>query len=474
MIKDTIHIMRDRFLSTQLVSLINLLEEDGHRCSVFEGLSGAHDALLDPGSKLLCLSSNEDDLPSLIEFIKLELRSSCLKIPTILYLKEYSFERLPDLFVPEIDDFILDPLNLNSLRLRVRRLEQQFNTCAREMESVVYRLQSQAGLQQFVGQSPSLVSVVKEIPRIANCDETVLIQGATGTGKELYARSIHYLSARADKPFIPLNCGSIPQELFENELFGHEAGAYTDARRSQRGVIAEAEGGTLFLDEINSLPLAAQVKLLRLLEDKQYKVLGSSQYRKANVRFIAASNHDLQSKVSEGLFREDLYYRLNILSVRLPSLSERREDILPLALHFLRIVANEYKRAVNKFSSDAIELLTSYSWPGNVRELENTVRRAVLLAESPVIRACDFPALSNLVKHEPIIGESFKTAKARTVEEFERSYLRQILSICGGNISKAARVAQKDRRTFFALLKKHKLITSPPNQRNHVDSPHRA
>jgi DNA-binding NtrC family response regulator len=264
------------------------------------------------------------------------------------------------------------------------------------------------------------------------------------------------MSERANKPFVAINCGSIPTDLFENELFGHEQGAFTDARRAQRGLIAEAEGGTLFLDEVNSLAPLAQVKLLRFLQDQQYKPLGTAQHRQANVRVIAASNQNLQQLVREHSFREDLYYRLNIVSMRLPTLSERHEDIMLLAMHFLKRAAGEYHSPAHKFSRDAVQKLISYKWPGNVRELENIVRQAVVMCEWDVIRASQLQiSLWPLAATNAPVKESFKAAKARMIESFERDYLNEILSACDGNISKAAREAKKDRRAFFALLKKY-------------------
>jgi DNA-binding NtrC family response regulator len=247
-------------------------------------------------------------------------------------------------------------------------------------------------------------------------------------------------------------------------MFGHESGAFTDARQSRRGLIAESEGGTLFLDEVDSLPLSTQVKLLRFLQDKQYRPLGASQYRQAQTRLIAASNKNLLQRVREGTFREDLYYRLKVVSLSLATLRERQEDILPLALHFLEIAATEYKRAATRFSQDAIQKMTAYDWPGNVRELENAVRHAAIMTNGPVIRARDIQVSSDAPPVASTARESLKAAKARVVEAFERHYLQEVLATCGGNISEAARQAQKDRRTFFGLLKKYRLNTAYHSQ----------
>jgi DNA-binding NtrC family response regulator len=329
-----------------------------------------------------------------------------------------------------------------------------------ELSDVRQRLIAHLGAQQFIGSAPAFWATIKKIPSVASCDATVLLVGDTGTGKELCARAIHYFGARASKPFVPINCGSMPPALFENELFGHEQGAFTDARQSRRGLIAETEGGTLFFDEVDSLPLSAQVKLLRFLQERQYRPLGGH-YRHADVRVIAATNQNLLLKMHSGAFREDLYYRLKVVTLHLPPLRERKEDILPLAIHFLKTSAHEYKRPEMELSAGAMNKLTSYTWPGNIRELENVIRQAVVLAAAPTIRARDLQfEIEVPVLSEPFLDESFQDAKARMIEEFERTYLENALVANAGNISKAARHARKDRRSFFALLKKYSLVPS--------------
>jgi DNA-binding NtrC family response regulator len=372
------------------------------------------------------------------------------------------------LFSSEIDDFLLPPLFLSDVRLRVQRLLQKQNKTSLEVtlhkgKYSFANLDTDLGMPHLIGQSEAFVAVKEKIPRVAACDATVLITGETGTGKELCARAVHYFSPFADGPFIPVNCSAIPTELFENELFGHESGAFTDARQPRRGLVAEAEGGTLFLDEIDTLHPLAQVKLLRFLQDRQYKPLGSSRYRQANIRLLAATNRDLPSKVREGNFREDLYFRLNLISLRLPALRERREDVVLLAHYFMEQAARDYRRVVSQFSHKAILKLSAYPWPGNVRELENVIRQAVIMAEGSMIH--DHELNLNIEAHEgaPAWKEPFNVAKARMIESFERDYLRQLLVACGGNISQAAREAQKDRRTFFGLLKKHGLTHAAKN-----------
>jgi two-component system response regulator GlrR len=451
---DTIRIMRDGLQPAELDQIVEGLEADGHPCDLFEDFSEIGAALSNSRTGLLLVGSATADTRNLIEAINLNTADDD-EVPLLVYFSQVRQLCAEEAVRPEIDDFILAPLSVADLRLRVNRLLGRFKRRRGDVEDVRQNLFSQFAAEQFIGSAPSFLASIKRIPDIASCDATALLVGATGTGKELCARAIHYLSSRANKPFIPLNCGSVPPDLFENELFGHESGAYTDARHAQRGLISEAEGGTLFLDEVDSFPMSSQIKLLRFLQDRQYRPLGGP-YRRADIRVIAATNHNLQAMIRSGAFREDLFYRLKVVSLQLPSLHERREDILPLALHFLKMSAREYNRPAKELSAGAMQKLTSYLWPGNVRELENVIRQAVVLARDPILRARDLE-LTSQVPLSQAFNKSLKAAKARIIEEFERTYLEEALVACAGNISKAARQAGKDRRTFFALLKKYDL-----------------
>ena len=308
--------------------------------------------------------------------------------------------------------------------------------------------------QQLLGQSPSFSREINRIPVVAQCDASVLISGETGTGKELCAQAIHYLSPRAKRPFVPINCGSIPVELVENELFGHKRGAFTSASTSQAGLIHEADGGTLFLDEVVSLPLSSQVKLLRFLQEKEYRPLGSTKTYRADVRVISASNMDPEKAVEQGTLRGDLYYRLNVIPIKLPPLRERREDIPLLARHFLTRYAAELNKKVIDFSREAIQVLVLHDWPGNVREIEHVVQRALVLTSNAVIHRSDIslPHIETTVNQEP-----FKEAKAKVIAQFERDYITRVLEAHQGNISRAARDAQKNRRAFWELIRKHEI-----------------
>ncbi|MDY0038791.1 MAG: sigma-54 dependent transcriptional regulator [Desulforhabdus sp.] len=308
--------------------------------------------------------------------------------------------------------------------------------------------------KKLIGKSVAFLEQMNKIPLVAKCDSSVLISGETGTGKELCAQSIHHLSLRDRGPFVPINCGAIPTELAENELFGHKKGAFTGAGNSNHGLICEAEGGTLFLDEIDSLPQLAQIKLLRFLQEKTYRPLGSPKEYKANVRVIAATGIENELVVKSGRLRQDLFYRLNVISLRLPPLRERREDIPLLSRFFLKKYATRLGKEVFDVSSKALQKLLFYDWPGNVRELEHVIERAVVFTENKVIEDIDI-SLANF--SDAVLWRPFKEAKEECIKEFERTYIEKLLFVHRGNISKAARIAQKHRRAFWELIRKHEI-----------------
>ena len=314
-------------------------------------------------------------------------------------------------------------------------------------------------LAGLVGRSAAFVRQVQRVAVLAPCNAGVLVQGETGTGKELFAQALHYLSPRAGHPFVAVNCGALPAELVESELFGHTRGAFTNAHEAQKGLVAQAQGGSLFLDEVDSLPLPAQVKLLRFLQDKEYRPVGAARAHTADVRVIAASNVDLWASVQRGAFRADLFYRLNVLTLVLPALRQRPEDLLPLAQHFLERYAREFDRPVRGLSAAAKAAISAHSWPGNVRELQHAIERGVLLATGDEVLCADLclPGTSSSTADTEGASnpESFRQAKARMVDEFERSYLERLLVRYDGNVTRAAGAAAKNRRAFFELMKKH-------------------
>jgi DNA-binding NtrC family response regulator len=308
----------------------------------------------------------------------------------------------------------------------------------------------------LVGVSDAHVGVLKKLERVAPFDAEVLIQGPTGAGKEMYARYLHQVSGRARGPFVPLNCGAIPAELFENELFGHAEGAFTGARQRAEGLVAAAENGCLFLDEIDSLPMPSQVKLLRFLQNREYRRLGETTVRRANVRIVAATNGNLERRMEDGAFREDLYFRLRVIPIHIPALQERPEDVPALLAHFVPRYAREYGVPDARFSACAVNALRTYTWPGNVREVENCVRYLTCLALDRDVEVHDLPfhvAESEAAHPEP--ATSLKQAKRELILRFEREYIERALKDSEGNVSKAATASGKERRTFFELMRKH-------------------
>ena len=306
-------------------------------------------------------------------------------------------------------------------------------------------------LHGMLGTSPAFRRMADAIRMLARSDAPALVDGETGSGKELAARAVHYLGARRARPFVPVNCGAIPETLFETELFGHARGAFTDARGARTGLVTHADGGTLFLDEIDTLPAKGQVALLRFLQDRRYRPLGQSAELVSNARIIAASNKSLEREVEQGRFRSDLLYRLNILRLRVPPLRERSEDILLLARHFASTYAARYGLCGHRIGAGLGDWLLGHPWPGNVRELENTVHRLVLQCDGDVLHD---PQLQPRAADDDR-ARAFKRAKAEAIALFERRYLDQVMAETGGNVSAAARLAQTDRRALGRLLKKH-------------------
>jgi DNA-binding NtrC family response regulator len=385
-------------------------------------------------------------LRTLIQSLKKEQSG----VPVIIVTEDSKPEDMIKVLKVGVADFITPPLKSIDIIPRLWRLLERKH----RGNALIHTLKEKLGLKQLIGKSPNFLKEIEKIPIVAKCDAGVVISGETGTGKELCARAIHYLSLRADKPFIPVNCGAIPTDLVENELFGHVQGAFTGASKSFAGLIQEADGGTLFLDEISCLPLQAQVKLLRFLQDRVYRQLGSTKMHQADVRVIVATNIELEDAIKEGKFRQDLYYRLNIIPLSLPPLRERKEDIPLLARHFLDKYASEFNKQVQDITSEAVQKLIIYDWPGNVRELENVIERAVIFCKETGIQNVDIV----LKKFEaPSYQESLQKAKSRIIEQFEKSYIQNLLLAFDGNITRAANAAQKNRRAFYELIRKYKI-----------------
>ncbi|ESC23841.1 response regulator GlrR [Salmonella enterica subsp. enterica serovar Agona str. 0322] len=302
----------------------------------------------------------------------------------------------------------------------------------------------------IVTRSPLMLRLLEQARMVAQSDVSVLINGQSGTGKEIFAQAIHNASSRSNKPFVAINCGALPEQLLESELFGHARGAFTGAVSNREGLFQAAEGGTLFLDEIGDMPAPLQVKLLRVLQERKVRPLGSNRDIDIDVRIISATHRDLPKAMARGEFREDLYYRLNVVSLKIPALAERTEDIPLLANHLLRQSAQRHKPFVRAFSTDAMKRLMTASWPGNVRQLVNVIEQCVALTSSPVI--------SDALVEQALEGENTALptfAEARN--QFELNYLRKLLQITKGNVTHAARMAGRNRTEFYKLLSRHEL-----------------
>ena len=368
-----------------------------------------------------------------------------------LFAAEHGRRPQPVNGVPtELNDFVLCPVDGDELALRIGRIF----IAGRSSTPYGIGRSQRVRIESLVGESLIFQAQVEKIPLFADVDATVLLQGETGTGKEVFARAIHYSSARKNHAFIPINCAALPDQLFENELFGHVKGAYTSAASEQGGLVLEAEGGTLFLDEVDALNPYAQAKLLRFVQYREYRPLGCSRTKLANVRIIAASNHDLRQAVTERQFREDLFHRLNVLATVVPPLRERVEDIPLLADRFLQRFRRADGQGPRRLSEDAIQKLIAYAWPGNVRELESTLQRAVVMCGSATIQARDIECAGEASKALCLDG-SLRAAKTSATMDVERAYLVKTLVTFRGNVTHAAKAAGKERRSFQRLLRKY-------------------
>lgn len=335
--------------------------------------------------------------------------------------------------------FLTKPLNHNELRDLLAKAVHQSHTPTQE-----------AWRKAIVTRSKVMEQLLEQAYRVAQRDVSVLLTGASGTGKELLANAIHQASPRNQGPFVAINCGALPEHLLESELFGHSKGAFTGAVTEHLGLFREADGGTLFLDEIGDMPMPLQVKLLRALQERQIRPVGSTKTIPVNVRVLSATHRDLKHAMQEQSFREDLYYRLNVVNLSLPSLRERAEDIPLLARHVLKQSSEHHKVQVNRFSEDAMQALVTAQWPGNVRQLVNVVEQCVALTQSPVISvALVEQALSQNVSFWPTLSDA--------KDQFERQYLIKVLKMADGNVTRAAELAGRNRTDLHKLMKKHEL-----------------
>lgn len=345
-------------------------------------------------------------------------------------------------------DFITKPIELDLLALTLGRAIQH-----RKLTEQVRLLEATAEegtrFGEMIGQSPPMQTLYAELRRIAGSDAAVLISGESGTGKEVVARSIHQHSRRSDKPFIAVNCAALTETLLESELFGHSKGAFTDARNDRRGLFLQADGGTLLLDEMGEMPMSMQVKLLRALEERTVRPVGSNEEIPFDVRVLSATNRDLETAVAEERFREDLYYRINVIGIELPPLRARGTDTLRLAESFLEKFAQTESKAVEGLAEGVAEKLLSYSWPGNIRELRNVIQRAVALTPYDKITVADLPPKIRDFHGGTVFIGGLDPTELVSMEEIERRYIEHVLNAVGGNQTQAARILGLDRKTIY-------------------------
>ena len=390
--------------------------------------------LVMPGMDGIDLLKKAKEISPNIEVIIITAYGS---IPTaIAAMREGAYDYLEKPFCPERAELLVEKL-------------VEHHRLAEENISLHQKLEERYRFENIIAKSAKMQQVIEVIKVVAKSNATVLITGDSGTGKELVARAIHSQSYRKDKPFVAVSCAALPESLLESELFGHEKGAFTGAHAQRKGKFEVANRGTLFLDEIGEMSANIQVHLLRVLEEKEFTRVGGNELIKVDVRVISATNKDIKRAVADGQFREDLYYRLNVVTIDLPPLRERKEDILLLAQHFLKKFAVENQKEITGFSPEANDFLLKYEWPGNVRELENAIERAVILAKNSYIEAADLPQENLLLVHSALPGKSLK--------EVERERILSVLNETGRNYSEAARILGISRATLHNKVKAYGL-----------------
>ncbi|NWF56836.1 MAG: sigma-54-dependent Fis family transcriptional regulator [Syntrophaceae bacterium] len=382
-----------------------------------------------------------------------EIHSLNPELPIIILTAHGTIESAVEAMRKGAYSYLTKPFESRDLFFQIEKALEN-----RRLTSEVKRLQEllreKYDFAHIVAKSEKMQAVLEMVSRIAKIDSTVYIRGESGTGKELIARAVHLASDRKNKAFVAINCAALPESLLESQLFGHEKGAFTGAVRSTKGLFTQAHEGTIFLDEIGDMPLSIQAKLLRVLQERQFYPLGSEEPVEVDVRVIVATQRDLAEQVKQGLFREDLFYRIHVIPVHLPPLRERKEDIPPLVEHFLKKFSGQMKKEVKGLNPGVLQKLMLHDWPGNVRELENAVEYAVAMTRQDFIGEDLFFQAKPAEKSDS--PKSFKEAK----EAFEKDYLRNLLGLCQGNVSQAAKMAGKYRADFYDLLRKHNLQTA--------------
>ncbi|MBZ9559469.1 MULTISPECIES: two-component system response regulator GlrR [Modicisalibacter] len=424
-----------------LLKLLGMrLESRGYRVTTAESGRQALDCLEKARPDLVLSDLRMDEMDGMALFQQLQKRMPGL--PVIILTAHGSIPDAVSATRQGVFSFLTKPVDRDELFAAIDDALTQTPGPAAEGDD--------AWRSAIITRSPQMETVLEQARMVAGSDVSVLVTGPSGSGKELLANAIHQASSRAGKPFVAINCGALPEQLLESELFGHAKGAFTGAVSQHEGLFQSADGGTLFLDEIGDMPLPLQVKLLRALQERQIRPLGSTTSVPIDVRIISATHRDLDRAMAEGDFREDLYYRLNVVNLRLPPLKERAEDVPLLAKHLVTQAAERHKPFVKGFSSEALNLLASSAWPGNVRQLVNVVEQCVALTSAPIIPEA---LVAQALAAEENALPSFNEARAG----FERSYLIKVLKITEGNVTQAARIAGRNRTDFYKLLGRHSL-----------------
>ena len=437
-------------------SLARDLQKEGVDVTVLTNGTQAVQAILDNPPDIVLLDLKLPDIDGLEVLKKVQ---SVLPQTIVIMMTAYAtVETAVQAVKLGATDFIKKPFSFEELKVILNRALKS-HRLSMEVAELRQNLKQKYGFSNLIGESKCMQDVFALIRKIAQSDATtVLISGESGTGKDLVAKAIHYESQRSQYPFMALNCGSLPDTLLESELFGYEKGAFTDAKSTKKGLLEMANHGTIFLDEIGDASLNFQVKLLRFLEDRTFKRIGSTRDIEVNVRVVAATNKNLEELVRQGKFREDLYYRLKVIPVHLPPLRERPEDIKPLAYHFIDQFNKEFKKHVRDISKEALEILESYSWPGNVRELRNVLERVMILENTDIIRPEHLPLEITLHEELEPSHAVVRLEGAVDLKDVEKSLIEQALRRAKGNQSRAARLLRISRHALRYKMKKYRLL----------------
>jgi DNA-binding NtrC family response regulator len=432
------------------IALTDLLEQHGYRSRSFSNVSESLEQIKSNDCDLILTDLKIDDVNA-IEILK-AVKQLNPNVEVIVFAEYGSIESAVEVMKLGAFDYMLKPVDSEELLIKVERaLERKRMT--EEIERLQEQFRKEYGLDTIIAESEEMRNVLHSVSRVAGNDSPILLQGESGTGKELIARAIHS-SGRPGKSFVPINCGAMPETLLESELFGYMKGAFTGAKINKKGLFEEAHGGTMFMDEIGDMSHATQVKLLRALDFGEIRRLGSNTPVYVDARVVAATNKNMESLVESSGFREDLYYRLNVISITIPPLRKRKTDILPIAQHFLKVYSFKMRRDVLRIAPEARQLLLKYDWPGNVRELENVIERAIVLAQYDAIFPDDLP--SSLHSPQPDILRQAISGKW-SLKKLEKEYISSVLNECSGNLSEAREKLGIARNTLWRKIKEYEV-----------------